>query len=562
MTKFSTLLTKNINLQFCSIALILLIGAFLRFYKLDWGEGYHFHPDEYHIAIAAGRLSFPTQLNPELFSYGSFSIYLIYFTKSIFALKSSFFLIGRFYSALFSTLGIIAVYKISKEISKSIYFQATATLLTAITPGLIQQAHFATPESALTLWLMSIVLFWIKWVNKYEYKYLFLSSIFLGLAIATKITAIIYLPILIIIPFLNVLKKKAVNFRTVITNTTYSFFLAVTVFITAFLFFPFAILDWDNFLHSMNYETAVGSGSQTVFYTRQFINTLPLAFQYQKILPYALGIPVMVFGTLGLTLLIFEVMKKPKNIIKRPYQRKLILLISFSIFFFPNAVLFAKWTRFIAPTFPYFCIFTAYFLYKLINTRKSLFYNYVLHFLTFIILIASLMWTAMFFSIYKSPDIRITATKWINENVSNNSHILTESGNMLEAPLSGNNQKTAFDFYHLDENVKLQKELPDLLEKSDYFIVQSRRIFANHQRFPENFPVTARFYNLLFSRKLGFVKIKEFNSFPKLVIGHWSLVIADESAEETWSVFDHPVIRIYKKTKLMNKEDYEKILKI
>ena len=66
-----------------AVIVILLLGGFLRFYKLDWGQGFFFHPDEYHIAIATDRLEFPTNLNPELFSYGSFTVYLIYFSKLI-----------------------------------------------------------------------------------------------------------------------------------------------------------------------------------------------------------------------------------------------------------------------------------------------------------------------------------------------------------------------------------------------------------------------------------------------------------------------------------------------
>ena len=64
---------------------ILFLGAVLRFYKLDWGEGNFFHPDEYHIAGAVSRLSFPSQMNPHLFTYGSFTVYLIYFTRLILA---------------------------------------------------------------------------------------------------------------------------------------------------------------------------------------------------------------------------------------------------------------------------------------------------------------------------------------------------------------------------------------------------------------------------------------------------------------------------------------------
>lgn len=133
---------------------------------------------------------------------------------------------------------------------------------------------------------------------------------------------------------------------------------------------------------------------------------------------------------------------------------------------------------------------------------------------------------------------------------------------MLEVPLEGNLQKKAFDFYGLEEQFELQNDFSRFLAQADYFVIQSRRIFINHQRLPNQFPITANFYNLLFSDKLGFQKIKEFNSFPKLVIGDWSLIIPDEVGEETWSVFDHPVIRIYQKFEPLSQETYEELLKI
>src|SRR3972149_11367460 len=99
-----------------AILAILFLGGFLRFYKLDWGEGFFFHPDEYHIAIAVNRLNFPENMNPELFSYGSFSVYLIYFSKLILQSidanlsNTNPILLGRFFSALFSTATLILIY--------------------------------------------------------------------------------------------------------------------------------------------------------------------------------------------------------------------------------------------------------------------------------------------------------------------------------------------------------------------------------------------------------------------------------------------------------------------
>jgi len=56
------------------------------------------------------------------------------------------------------------------------------------------------------------------------------------------------------------------------------------------------------------------------------------------------------------------------------------------------------------------------------------------------------------------------------------------------------------------------------------------------------------YYDRLFTGNLPFKKVAEFKSYPKISIFGKTLVeFPDEEAEETWTVFDHPVIRIYKR---------------
>ena len=547
------------------LLIIISIGAVLRFYKLDWGEGYFFHPDEYHLTISVNQLSYPSQMHPHLFSYGSFPVYLIYFTKLIFNLETSPFLIGRFYSALFSTLTIVVIYKISLELFKERKNYAyLSTFFVAITPGLIQQAHFSTPESNLTFFLMITLLLLIKWFEKDKLKYYLASASSLGVAAGTKIVATTFLPLALLSPFIKVLEIKGLLrkiFALIKSYFSSSIFILIT-FLSFFIVFPYAILDFKGLRSSMNYEFAVASGKQIVFYNRAFIGTKPILFQLTKILPYALGIPLLIFGIAGF--LIMSIHLVDDSINKRRINSILLaILSSFLFFFLPNALLYAKWTRFIAPTFPFFSIFAAYAFYQLfLKSQNSPIISLFLKALAILLMVSTSVWTLSFWSIYSHQDSRISATGWINKNIPKNSYILTETGNTLEAPLTGEYTKIPFDFYNLDERYELKNELVDHLVKSDYFIIQSRRIFINHQNQPYQFPLTSRFYDLLFSEQLGFEKIQEFNSYPQLSIGHLSFVIPDELAEETWSVFDHPVIRVYKKVNPKEALEYEKLLEI
>jgi hypothetical protein len=149
------------------------------------------------------------------------------------------------------------------------------------------------------------------------------------------------------------------------------------------------------------------------------------------------------------------------------------------------------------------------------------------------------------------------ASSWMSQNLPPQANILSEAGNVVNLPLKGNFKVTNLDFYHLDEDLKLFPQLVEELEKSQFVLVPSRRIFANHPF--QLFPKTACYHYLLFSGQLGFEKIKKFNSYPSISLGNFKLVFPDEMAEETWTVFDHPVIRIYQKQTNYSQTEYQNL---
>lgn len=528
---------------------VIFIGGFFRFYKLDWGEGLFTHPDEYHIVISANQLSFPTQMNPNFFNYGTVTIYLIYFTKQLSAISYQLsdlnpFLIGRFYSALFSTLSILLVYKIGQRFLSSRYSLLAAALV-ALTPGLIQQAHFATPESALIFFLLASLFFLIKFIQTTNYQLLTtnltLASVFLGLALGVKSSGAVFLGVF----FIALLVKSKFSPTKIFLPFILSLFITT---VTLFIVDPYIFLDFRHFYSSFSYESSLARGTIPVFYTRQFIDTIPVLFQLEKIYPFTLGLPLLLFGTTGLMWMVVSSLKDKKS-----RSLFLILYSAFLILFLPNAFLFAKWTRFISPTFPFFALFSAFFLYKLSQLKIHKLFPLILN-STFLIL--NFLLLLSFFSIYLTPDVRQTASAWIQNNVPSGSTFLIEEGNMVNVPIKGNFQRLTANFYNFEEDQKVQSFVTANLATTDYIVLGSRRIFFNHQRLPEQFPKTAQFYDLLFSGRLGFTQIKEFNSFPRI----GKLEFPDEEAEETWSVFDHPVIRVFQKTQQLTTEKYSRLL--
>lgn len=504
------------------IFLLIVFSVFTRFYKLDWGDGYFFHPDENNMASAIVQLK-PDNLNPHFFAYGQFPLYLSYFSLQTITIPLSFdsaIIMLRFWSAFFSILSLLFIYLISKNFLTPTY-SMLVVLFSIFTPGLIQMSHFGTTESLLLLiFLIEIYLAIRIYSSPHQNFRYILAAVALGVGLATKISALIFLTPLFIIFLVNYLKLK--SWVSLLSKSIFSLIISFVVFI---ILSPYTLLAFPEFLSSINYETSVASGKQLVFYTSQFIHTIPYWFQLTRIFPYVFGMSLCLFGLIGLVFLF-------KNYKKLPHQQKifwLIILISVVVYFAYFGQLFTKWTRFMSPIFFLFPLLAAY----AIAQSKSIFIKY---FLIFIGCLPGLY----FMNLYFQPDIRVSASQWIETNIPSGSMILSESGNVVNIPITNKSyQVINFDFYNLDQNPILTTSLPGLISQADYIIVPSRRIFKNQST--NNFPLTQDYYQKLFSGNLGFKEIKTF--YPST-----DLFLNPENAEETWSVFDRPTIRIFKRT--------------
>ncbi len=100
--------------------------------------------------------------------------------------------------------------------------------------------------------------------------------------------------------------------------------------------------------------------------------------------------------------------------------------------------------------------------------------------------------------------------------------------------------------YDEDTPEKLE-QLLDTLDEADYISMSSGRLWQSIPRLPMRYPVTTRYYELLFAGELGFEKVVEFHSYPRL----FGIEFDDTWAEEQFTVYDHPKVLIYRKT-----EDY------
>ncbi len=551
---------KNLKLKIIPIGLILIIafGATVRFYNLNWGAPYYFHPDERNIAGSISRMYWEKTLNPHFFAYGSFWSYIVLllvkltdfqwmgntglstdpFTRAIQIL--------RVLSAIQGVGLIILSYFIGKSFSsKPKFLILILPLFIATSPGLIQASHFGTFEESLAFLYALIFYLTLRFREIKKMVIWFLICLVFGISVSVRVTSLILLPII----FLTLLfsRKKfilsLVAFVSLIVITAVIFYFSNPY---SFDFSKFTILDFgfrgifsSDFLNAMRYESDVALGALPVFYTQQFNQTTLIVYQFFKVLPFVLNPIIWFLFPISLIFILYQIsvpfFQKQFNQSTNQY---LLLFLFFLLTFLPNSLIFVKWTRYIIPSLPFVYVFVFLFLFEI---RKGTTTRIFLPLLSLISLIFSLFFTSVY-----STDTRIAAANWTKDNLKADVKILSEVYDMGIVPFNDvfhYSQIRLYNFYELDDafnETQKMAELNDLIAHSDVIILPSRRIADTRIRLSHRYPNGNWFYKNLFEGKLGFKLVKTFyHPYDKIL----PVIIPDES----FTVFDHPDIYIFKK---------------
>lgn len=147
--------------------------------------------------------------------------------------------------------------------------------------------------------------------------------------------------------------------------------------------------------------------------------------------------------------------------------------------------------------------------------------------------------------IFFTESTRTTASKWMVENIPENSILLTEHwDDGLPVGLKNVDipkyEYIVMENFNDDTDVKLGR-MALALEEGDYLLITSRRLSGTISRAEDKYPYTSQYYSKLFTGYLGYKEVKSFQSYPGLGF----IEISTESAEETFEVFDHPTIYIF-----------------
>jgi len=540
-TKFSGLRYKLINArkepsdrQFLvrlAICSIFFLAFCLRFTHLNWDEGYYYHPDERNIAAAISRLELPQQNNPEFYAYNGFPLFFLDIVSQIVSHLThnpdwltdwpKIILLTRIFSAACSFISVRLCYRIALKVFRP-KIAILTTFIAATTVGLIQYAHYGVTESLLVMEVLLLSLLSMQLMENKKKINLFWLAVVFGVSVGTKTSALSF----ILIPALAILMTYGLRWRTVLMGICCSLVAAAVFYGVS----PNTIQHLDKFLESMRYEGGVVRGEFLVPYTMQFIDTPIYLFQIKNLF-WQTSISTMLLAFFGLFLL-FKNGKKYRLLWP-------LLLYSFLYFVYVGSW-HAKFIRYMLPIVPAIIFLSGIALNQLTLQLKK---PRLKQALILIVCAVNVFWALAYVQVFIKQSTRITASKWMYQYIPNQSTVLTEHWDdglpsMSEDGFSFNHLE--LKLYDYDDQAKVQ-ELADTLSQGDYLVISSRRLTGSILR-NQAFPYTTKYYQLLFSGDLGYDQVAIFTSYPNF----FGLNINDDSAEETFQVYDHPVVKIFK----------------
>ncbi|MFA6519169.1 MAG: glycosyltransferase family 39 protein [Candidatus Shapirobacteria bacterium] len=574
------------------LSLIFVLSLSLRTFGISWDNGYHLHPDERFLTMVASTTKLPTNifeyfntatspLNPynykefPLFVYGTFPIFLVKHFANLLNLESyqQIYLVGRVVSAIFDSINVITLYFLSVLIIKrSQRFLASLIYCFLVLP--VQLSHFFTVDTFLTTFLLLTFLFLALSVHRRKFLYLFLAGLAYGLAISTKISAILFLPFIIVFHLYFAYRTKKITRLVIITPL----FFCLT-FVVFRIFQPYAFTGLfsinNNFVSNLKTLNDI-LNNRAAYYPPevQYLSKTPIIYPLTTLFLWGFGLPFTLF------LLIFSVyfISKIKiktlilKILDSPTNFTILSLVGWTIFtILYQGIQFTSVSRYFLPIYPTMSLLISLIFSchpKLVKPFRFIFFLQTLYIVAFL-------------GIYSHPHSRYQASLWIFNNMPSGSNIANEH---WDDPLPLEIQNFRFSQY---QNANLPLYDPDsdqkwlsiqqTLNQTDYIILSSNRLWGSISPLPNRYPITSKYYQDLFDEKLGFKKLKSFHSYPGYNLpflkncyylgpsnypyrsskNSWFTVdttcqypgiyLRDDTAEESFTVYDHPQVIIFGK---------------
>lgn len=588
---------RMINL---ALVLIMVVAALFRFYGLNWDEGRHLHPDERFLSTVTNDLRWPENFdnyfdpaistlspyslpNMGLYVYGTLPVYVVKWAAILLDRNNydNITFVGRGLSALFDLFTIYLLFLIGKRL-----YGHKVGLLAAFLMSLsvlnIQLSHFYTVDTFANLFVVGTIYSVLRANDSGRWLDHAATGLLFGLGLASKLNVIILIvPILIGAGISLYQRARNGNLQSALEHTLVRlftvFFLAALTFrvIQPISFSGPGFWNWSlnpAWVEDIKDQQKTLNGEADLPWIQQWTNRSML-FSLSNIVLWGLGVPLGLASLAGMGLAVFELIRTRKF-------EHLLLLGYVGFTFLYHASLFVKFMRYFLPIYPFLILFAAYGIVwcwryastphgpstetaetastpkwwgRTVRRLRQLPGRPLALSIAGFVVVGTLIYALAFSSIYSRPNSRIAASRWMYQNLPQGTVLANEHWDDW-LPIGGLDGYTSYGDQGMFRAVEMRNyedDNPDKLNwmvenltQANYIILSSNRLYDSIPRLPMRYPLTSRYYRLLFSGELGFERVKEFTSYPTFL----GIQIPDQSAEESFSVYDHPRVQIFQKT--------------
>ncbi|HIQ06074.1 MAG TPA: phospholipid carrier-dependent glycosyltransferase [Anaerolineae bacterium] len=572
------------------LLLILVLAVGLRLYGLTWGEGHGFHVDERYLVRLSmevrGQIASGQWPRSPASSWGKLPLYLLAVSSVVAdgavgllgrtaGVPSLY--VGRLLAVLLGVLSVVIVYALGRDL----FSQKTgllAALFLAISVLAVQTAHFYTVDSLLlTLTLLAL---WIGvHIGRRNGTLAYVAfGIVLGMALATKVSALLLLLPLLVAHLWRWLRAPygssaggfalpAVHDRP-LGDALVELLLNVPRLLLALLLgaVVFLILDPYPLLAPVEYfsltrndsivvQSLVVRGAIRPLYTLSFTGTSPFLYYLVNLLPWAMGWPLLALGFLGVLYSLYRVLQGD--------SADIYLLTWTLAYFLIAGGAYVKFIRYALPLVPPLCILAARLLVALWREAAARWPSgkFLVAILGTTVAGYTLLYALAFtFGVYGAEDTPMAALRWLEAEAPEGAALLVEKDESLRFHALEREfgiqrwHVLVFNPYNIGGATAPLYQAPpvpvedkarylaELRAQADYVVI-SDSWMTRFRRLPQAFPAEARHYKALFDGTAGFQLAATFRRWPHLGGLSWD----DRSAELTFRLFDHPLVYIFER---------------
>lgn len=508
-------------------------------------------------------------------------------------------LVGRALSAIFDAGSVLLAGVITRRLAGS-WAGLLAAAFVATIPFEVQVAHFYAVDTVMLFFVMLTLYGCVLLVQGvgapqrhvfaaggqwWAWRFGVLIGLAFALAIATKVSAL-PLAIPIVVALLLCWWRRGTEAMLLALMGIVS-----TALVAYTLTSPYTFLDWKNFQQQVTEQTMLSQGKLDYPYVRQFADATNYIYPLRQLLLYDMGLPL---GLLGLAGFVWAVSK-----LWRTLNTDWLILVSWlAVYFGIVGGAYMKFSRYMLPIFAGLAIcgaaaiaaLSAWGVRRLRAAgatpsagdgrswwRRGLralplarwgtarwgarWWRGACMAIALGVLLASSFATFALLNIYSKPNTRVQASIWIYEHVPSGSTLTNEvwddplpiqvpparvdaqgiaytaSGAVIDSSAYPQIGLNLYD----DDTQQKADQLAQSLASANVVVISSQRLLKSIPKLPDRYPMTTRYYDLLFAGKLGFGLAAHFDNSPNL----FGISLDDTGADESFSVYDHPPVWIF-----------------